>query len=202
MVKYICFTLLAVTLLIGCQTGKEMHYFREGDNYYRLRISEHSVSAKARYLAGFFDQHAVDMYFSDLSKTIDSPIVFISPNSPPSYGPSDGHRKLVIILSTNSDAIAEQIGAFASSEETLKLIADLANVDKINEIAEAQTEGVILDTLKAYVQRSATAYLNLPDTADSAAVKAAICNFLQDLKTYPGIDADRMNSLNQKYCKP
>jgi hypothetical protein len=57
--------IISVTIvLISCQSAKELHYFKTGGNYYRLMIDEKSFASKARYLSGYFDEKAVDKYFS------------------------------------------------------------------------------------------------------------------------------------------
>ncbi|MGZ3861732.1 MAG: hypothetical protein ACXVPN_00395 [Bacteroidia bacterium] len=123
------FFLVGIFLIAtACQSAKELHYFKCKGNYYRIQIRESSFASKARYLSGHFDEKAVDNYFGEMSQPNDS-VRFIS---------SDGSNinektKLVLILSSNSNSISDQIGALADNEDLLYTIAKLANKDKITE---------------------------------------------------------------------
>lgn len=142
--KSLLLFVLPFVVLNSCQLVNEVHYFRSGDNYYRLTVRARAFASKSRYLAGYFDENAVDNYFSELTKkdTVnyfykaanekggkDSKSLEINPNS-----------KLVMILSTNSDAVSDQIGNLAQNDQTLEILARLANKDKINENNDLNTK--------------------------------------------------------------
>lgn len=122
-----------ILLLTSCQSAKELHYFKEGNNYYRLRIKEKAWLSSSRYLSGYFEEASVDRYFGELRRPDSTKLVtVIEPSDGENTNPRDkNNSKLVLILSTNSEAIAEQISALSKNEETLELIARLANKDII-----------------------------------------------------------------------
>lgn len=138
----IIFIFITVLFFSSCQMGKELHYIKDGKNYYRIKINEVSFASKSRYLSGFFDVNALEKYFGEMkqpseddekndrsSKSSDytfKEVIDASGNT------SDKkEKKLMMVLSTNSDAIANQIGMLVDNEEMLKNIAYIANKDKI-----------------------------------------------------------------------
>lgn len=142
-------------VLSGCTRFKEVHYFRDEagspDNYYRLEVKGHTLMTSARYVSGYFDEEAVNQYFSefkqpekgkfgvadsDSSKTAD-----IEPLS----GSRDG-QQLVMILSSNSDAVASQLGSYTENQKTLDALVQLVNRDRILSAAEAKSNLVVQQT--------------------------------------------------------
>jgi hypothetical protein len=181
---------LFVCAIFGCQSAKELHYFKSGGNYYRLRINESSFASKSRYLSGYFDEKAVDKYFSEMSQP-DS-------GSFTEWVSGTKGSQLVMILSTNSNSIAEQIGNLASNEALLENIAILANKDKIeqgkanaNELKELkQTGESILTAGNAYFP-----------AADSNNIKRNVMDFLDNLrlKVKGKITLNNIDSAVSKY---
>ncbi len=183
--------LLATILLQSCQTGHELHYFKAGGNYYRIKINEKSFASKARYLSGYYDDKAVDKYFSEMSQPKESEqkaedVTFIKPVSTTTGSDHlviDSNKQFVMILSTNSDAVSEQIGAFADNEIILESIARLANKDKVDE-----SNNYLADVTKSHDRNKAVIQLgdqfiaSLADTDDNIKVKNNILIFLQNLK--------------------
>lgn len=189
--------LSVVCLLISvtsCQVGHELHYFKSGNNYYRLKINESSFASKARYMSGFYDEKAVDRYFGEMSQPVESDSikardVYFFKTDAADYTADklkiDSTKKLVMILSTNSNAIAEQIGAFAENDKILETIMRLNNKGKLAENSD------LIRQLEFGKKRSlstialGTRYMEaLADTASVAEVKSAMSSFLtymQDL---------------------
>lgn len=112
--------LLATLLLAGCASRfGEHHYFKSEDgegapvNYYRVTVRGGTFLSNSRYLSGYFDEEAVDTYFSQASTGKGFP-----PASKGKLQPVDEalrDRKLVLILSANSDAMAGEIGQIADN---------------------------------------------------------------------------------------
>lgn len=140
--------LAAVMLLLpGCaaQFG-DVHHFatvntttHQVENIFRVTVSGHAEMTNARYIAGFYDERAVDLFFNEVKagdltpgrgadpifKTVDctglddaackakqDQVLRIVP-----VGSEAGnHGTFVLILSTNADAIAGTIGAFSESD--------------------------------------------------------------------------------------
>lgn len=133
------YLLVAVILLLTqCQGAKELHYFKKGDNYFRLKVREYSIFSSSRYLSGYYDENAVDNYFGEISRP-DSFKVYkaystarLSKESPGFYD----NKKLVLLLSTKSEAVSNSISNIAENEKTLQIMAKIMNKDKVNETRE------------------------------------------------------------------
>lgn len=122
-----CLLFLMITL-VSCQATKELHYIKEGDNYYRLKIKQHSFLSSSRYMSGYFDPAAVDAYFGDVKKSeVQSNIAVLDKKS----GKCSGGRELVLILSSNSDAVAQEITSISDNAALFSLLQGLANQDKL-----------------------------------------------------------------------
>lgn len=123
-------------MLWSCQASKELHYFKEGDNYYRLKIRQHAFLSSSRYLSGYFDPHAVDVYFGDIKKNKgeNNQLVRISKEGKE----CKENRQLMLILSTNSDAVAQEVSGIVENAALFSLVSQLANQDKILEQANVQ----------------------------------------------------------------
>ena len=121
-----------VTLLSGCSHISEVHYFKSKTgnppNFYRLRITGSSFLSSSRYVSGYFDEQAVNNYFGEFSQPTNgqfgSPATNTQQIVPIDGGAQEG-TILLLLLSANSDAIADQIGAIAKSTDTANLIGGL-----------------------------------------------------------------------------
>jgi hypothetical protein len=126
----------------GCSSFSETHYFKsEGEpaNYFRLRVRGQTGLGSARYLSGYFDEEAVNAYFNETAQPDKARFAATKPSTdaeadegesgagtssdkelarvrPLGAAPGDD-RILVMLLSSNSDEIAEQIGAFAENRQ-------------------------------------------------------------------------------------
>jgi hypothetical protein len=204
--------ILAATLMVcSCQTGKEVHYFKEGDNYYRLRIKEKALFSSSRYISGFFEEAAVDRFFGEIKR----------PDSTFRVNPklekitsSDGTsslegKKLVLILSTNANAISDQIGALAKNEEALEMIARLANQDVIDRNAQLNAQRARHDLYVADVTATMDSYLGtmVPATlaANPSDGRAHIESMLDNLVVMMGgspTNGDFQRALNMLQNRP
>ncbi|HTU61038.1 MAG TPA: hypothetical protein VMF89_21440, partial [Polyangiales bacterium] len=123
---------LCAALLGGCSAMvREEHYFatyaksdspHEPRNFFRLEITGASTFSNARYIAGFYDPRAVDLFFNELKPQSSDRTLFsanlqlpgestvLTPLSPGDRG------TYVMVLSTNADAIADAIGSFSESQ--------------------------------------------------------------------------------------
>ncbi|MBL7739586.1 MAG: hypothetical protein JNK14_10220 [Chitinophagaceae bacterium] len=161
-----------LVIISGCQSARELHYFKSDGNYYRLKINEKSFASKARYLSGYFDERAVDKYFSEMSQPDSAKVVQWLTN----HGEN---VKLVMILSTNSNSISEQIGNLANNEDLLETVARLANKDKIAQSNIANSE---IDNYKSMAGNIAAACTTYFATATVTDIKTNISDFLSHLK--------------------
>jgi len=151
---------LPIALCGACATTfEEHHYYQALDpktekvtNYYRLTVRGYAAMSSARYISGYYDERAVDLYFNEVkvaqtpegatstqelfSKEIKDPGTqeVIKPLSPDSQ-----HGAFVMILSTNASNVSRTIGQFAENQVVADAITNLANRDVLLQTASVAT---------------------------------------------------------------
>jgi hypothetical protein len=127
---------ICILSLSGCSTFHEVHFFKDKatpiPNYYKLSVKGQTLFSSSRYLSGYFDEEAVDDYFSEITqpeKARFKPHDNTQNNVEPLDSKLD-NRRLVLILSSNSDAVATQIGAFVENKKNEESLSRLLNLDK------------------------------------------------------------------------
>ena len=148
MKKHLCFLLLYV-VSTGCSSSfSEKHYFKSADaqgnpiNYFRVSVSGNTFLSSSRYLSGYFDEKAVDSYFDQIAQPDKALFKDQASADGGNVQPLNGNlknRKLVLLLSSNSDAISQQIGQFANNQAIMADLTRLVYRDNIKEAREAQT---------------------------------------------------------------
>jgi hypothetical protein len=133
----------------GCVTTfHEDHFFQSvssrggrATNYFRVRVDGHASLSTARYISGYYDERAVDLFFNEV-KSNETLKLFESDSVEPGstdkikpLSPDDKHGALVMILSTNAKAVTDAIGQFAESQVTADALTNLLNR---REILDAQ----------------------------------------------------------------
>lgn len=123
--------LSALLLTSGCATSfTEDHYFKSVSassgrptNYFRLRIHGRACFSSARYIAGYYDERAVDLFFDEMKSAssqddakIESlfqggEIDLVGEKIAP-LPPAPEHGAFLMIFNTNAKAVANAIGAF------------------------------------------------------------------------------------------
>lgn len=138
--RFLGFTLAA--LLAGCSISfQETHYFKSGTaspsavpNYYRLTVQGRAVVSSARYISGYFDEDTINTYFNEYTQPAGAAIY--PPTRPAATGEAQPvakglqDKKLIMILSSNSDEVANQIGALAASKQFTASLAGLMARDQ------------------------------------------------------------------------
>ena len=175
---------LLLSLLTGCMSSlSESHFFKSEDaygnpvNYYRLKVSGKNFLSSTRYLSGYFDETAVDAYFNQFSQPdkglFDGTIKTGGTDVKPLENALSG-RKLVLLLSSNSDAIAQQIGQFANNQAVMADLTRLIYRDHVKEAQSAKTS-VELQQMrgKALSDIGDKVIGELSDDADKATAEAS-----------------------------
>jgi hypothetical protein len=190
--------------LLGCGAHvRETHYFRSSEpspaaqrNYFRVEIHARVIGTKVRYLAGYFDDAAVDQYFAEFTQpeslegTLvpdgddEAPSAEITPVDPKLIG-SD----LVLLLSNNVDEVAAQIGAIGKGQQTQAALANIVNRDQIDAAQRARDRAELDRQAAASVANIAarTAETLDPNTSASQA-KADLLVLANALAAYLGAD--------------
>jgi hypothetical protein len=144
---------LAVALAGCATTFEETHYFQSLDpttktptNYYRLKVTGYGAMTSARYVSGYYDERAVDLFFNEVkvSETASDATgvrkLFEEGQKPPGSSSDDTFKPLspsaengafVMILSTNASSVTQAIGQFGENQVIADAITNLANRDAI-----------------------------------------------------------------------
>lgn len=145
-------------VLAACSTNfREDHYFKSvgntGDkptNYFRLRITGEADFSSARYIAGYYDERAVDLFFDEMKSASSSNDAKIDPlfqggeidlgegEKIAPLSPTLENGAFLMIFSTNAKAVANTIGQFAESQVAADAITNLVNRDQVKEAARAK----------------------------------------------------------------
>jgi len=132
------------TCIFSCSTFKETHYFKDSlepvANYYKVDVSGYSLFSSSRYVSGYYDRTAILEYFGEIGQPEKARIVPAAANSG-----SDQTKELVLLLSSNSDAIANGFSNLVKNKNTINSIALLANKQKIENSAAVVSERSILE---------------------------------------------------------
>jgi len=214
--------LLLVTLLmvalVGCSsTFHETHFFKsesqpnEIANYYRLTVSGTTIFSSSRYLSGYFDEEIVNDYFNEIGQPDKGKLIPIgqpkneetklsnSNSSVTTTAQSKStqntkNASLLLLLSSNSDEISNQLGALSQSQEftasLTKLMApshfqaddaaaSLLRIDKIR--------GHVLATLGDQILSS------IPDNPDPKYLESRMLHFVNLLSADLGAPATFMS---------
>jgi hypothetical protein len=185
---------LALAQFAGCAaTVHENHYFaafketapnvREPVQFYRLTVDGNAQFANTRYLTGYFDERAVSLFFNEMrSSTSSSTKLFDDNMKLPGadagtritpLSPAAGEGAFVLIMSTNADAIAGTIGAFAESQVVADSLTRMLNRDRF--LAKAQSDARLsvqkaeATALVTQVEAHARAAKDAPTGAQAAA---------------------------------
>ena len=146
------FLFLLVSQLISCATfvGEE-HYFQAVDketgnvtNYYRLSVDGSAFMSSARYVSGYYDERAVDLFFNEMkisttkpTDTTSSMLFNAEANNPGTQNkitplsPTDENGAFLMVLSSNASSVTNTIGQFAENQIVADAITNLANRDVI-----------------------------------------------------------------------
>ncbi len=131
--------------MTGCVSFRETHLFRDNTpnvpNYYKVNIKGSTFFSKTRYVSGYFDEAAVLEYFGEFSQPDSSIADYLTsvkrPESSSNNSTSDVKltgeiegKRLVMILSSNSKAVADQIGALAENQQLMDALTSMATQEK------------------------------------------------------------------------
>lgn len=129
----------------GCSSvvHERHHYVEYADdgvtpvNFYRLTVDGSTSFTSSRFLSGFYDERAVDLFFNERQAPVNSRL-FPNDQKPPGttqpltpLDPDTKHGAYLLILSSNADAVADAIGNFADSELMAEAVSNLLSASSI-----------------------------------------------------------------------
>lgn len=185
--------------LSSCSTFKETHYFKDTlapvANYYKVQISGYSLLSSSRYISGYYDRMAIQEYFGEIGQPDKARFVPISVE-----GSTDQNKELVLLLSSNSDAIANSISNLVKNKATLNSVALLSNKDKIANAFTIQSERLAVENKITLFKMRIGA--SLPGDVTGLSDEELKQKYLQVVKNellqlYPGISTP--NSFTEIY---
>ena len=194
-------------LNVACLANfKEVHYFQQvrsgatASNYLRLTVSGHAWLSSSRYLAGFYDERAVDLFFNEIKQVApacsgtECAVTAVSAIRPICVSESDqigGCNKLgakppsdngafLMLFSTNASAVSDAIGQFAENQSVADALTGVFNRDAIKSArslkASSQTAAnqrqAVADDLDANVAAIP------PESAGAIALRAGVLRVL------------------------
>lgn len=200
--KIVTMALLAL-LACGCaSTFHENHFFKSDTssalaipNYYRLTIKGFAIFSSSRYVSGYFDEDTVNTYFNEYTQPAGAAIVprpkpddtkvaegkLNTPSIEPVSKDLKG-KKLIMILSSNSDEIATQIGALAASKQFTASLAGLVARDQYT-AADAADSRLTIEKSRAKATSDLVSRVvdGLPDKASKEDAEKTLLAFINTL---------------------
>jgi hypothetical protein len=159
-----------MALLTSCATVKETHYFQQPlpdssgrANYFRLQVRGEGTWSSARYIAGFYDERAIDLFFNEVKAASSTAPASDTKDTAPAASPSGAIRPLfpegtklpgtdesvkplkdpgngtfLMIFSTNANAVADAIGQFAENQLAADALTNIVNRRDVEAFADRQ----------------------------------------------------------------
>lgn len=185
--------------LISCSTFKETHYFKDSlepvANYYKVEVKGYSLLSSSRYVSGYYDRTAIQEYFGEIGQPEKARFTTISP-----VGATDQNKELVLLLSSNSDAIANGFSNLVKNKTTINSIALLANKDKIDQAqATGVDRAVVENEINLLKMRVEASLLKDPTGLTDVQIQQRYVQFVKTelAEMYPGVTTP--NTLDQLY---
>jgi len=200
---FICLASATFGLSACSTTTFEKHYFAHYDeatskpvNFYRMTINGSSKMSRSRYIAGYYDERAVDLFFNEV-KTLTGTEEVNRENIAPIFvdgqinpgttdkliplTPTSGNGAFVLVMSNNADSVVNAIGAFAESEVLAQSLSALLMKDRYKERlasdASASINASNATALKTNLQNLITA-AGTATNADAEALYLSALNAL------------------------
>lgn len=156
MLRWKCLLPILCALATGCASFHEEHYFQTTDtggtalNFFRVRVDGNAGLSRLRYLSGYYDERAVDLYFNEVKSPgqgsdVDIQPLFSagqkSPGTEEVIKPLEptSHGALVMIFSSNPNAVADTIGQFAETQQVADSLTNLFNRGNVRDARQSSS---------------------------------------------------------------
>lgn len=195
----IIIALLLLLLFSSCTTFRETHYFKDSlepiANYYKVDIKGYSLWSSSRYVSGYYDRNAIQEYFGEIEQPAKARFVPVGTNNT-----IDPNKELVLLLSSNSDAIANGFSNLVKNKTTINSIALLANKQKIDDAAKIKSNlSSIENKITLFKMRTSANLLTDATDLSDAQIKQRYLQFVKSelAQMYPGVETP--NNLKDIY---
>lgn len=184
---------VVITTILSCSSFSEVHYFKDrvtsntnGEtniipNYYKVKICGYSFLSSSRYVSGYFDQNAINLYFNEIVQPDNAKLFNTKTDSDNNKGivTNENGNELVVVLSTNAKAVTEQIGNIAKNQTILNSLAQLSQKDKIDEANTVKSEiNSVVNETQNFILKTDLYLKDLSTRTDDDEKKEAIRNYL------------------------
>ncbi len=213
----------AAGFLAGCAAkSDEIRYFAtvdsKGDavNHFRLTVKPRANATNARYISGFYDERAIDLFLNEHKVSTDKSgsIRPFFPTDLCAAGEDDAACKkkmddrlrlvpvgasgtvsdtsrFVMILSSNAGAVSDTIGSFASNENVLSNLLTIVNREPLRKAAITEATAPIDNASRAGVLTLVEEARKAAAAADSESERnASYLLILQTIARETGARAD------------
>ncbi|PVV50407.1 hypothetical protein DD829_22345 [Chryseobacterium sp. HMWF035] len=169
--------------MISCSTFNEVHYFKDGNksnqipNYYKVNVYGHTFLSSSRYMSGYFDKNAINLYFNEIKQPENAK--FLNFNKADSI---ESGNELVLLLSSNSKAISNNLGMLSKNQTVLNSIGFILQKDKYGQNQQISYLNKDLNLQKTILTVTVDSYLKKIDEKSEKDQKKVIENLLSLLK--------------------
>jgi hypothetical protein len=212
--------LLSVSVGGGCASAfHEHHYFKsatatgEPINYYCVSVDGLVLLSSSRYLSGYFSDDSINTYFGDYKQpanahfdasgaaaakppdtgggTSGAPAVAKTGEKVEPLGP-ETNRRLVLLLSSNSDAIAEGLSSLSKSSDFTTALTNLVGAKRIDASQKAKDSGVQADDSSQVLidKGKETLKMLAASSKDAKNFQARLLNYANDLARFLGSNVE------------
>ena len=191
--------LAGLSALSSCTTFHEVHFFKDHvdgiPNYYKLTVSGHTrLISKTRYYSGYFAEDAIDVYFNEFSQPANGSLDSVRKIS--SLSDANKGKQLVMILSSNADDIATQIGNITQTTNTVNAVVSLANGDQYKRLLTSKRGVSKRKTQNKLLVELGESLLTGLETKTQAEAQKALLQYTNALATELG-HADPFDDLDK-----
>ena len=194
--------LFVVALLApACTSFSEDHFFGvpqsslggtgvAKENYFRVRVKGRAALSSARYVSGYYDERAVDLFFNEVKASSgaqpDVRPLFVNDQKNPGtdqnikpLDPDEAHGVFVMIFSTNAKVIADVIGQFAENQVVADAITNLVNRDTVRRLQGADPQPIFEREQAKAVAAELERLMGMVPTAPAAPKDATLRAYLR-----------------------
>lgn len=168
--------------ITSCSTFNEVHYFKDSNklnqipNYYKVKVNGQTFLSSSRYMSGYFDKNAINLYFNEIKQNKGA-----KPLDSTKRDATEPGDELVLLLSSNSKAISENLGALSKNQTVMNSIGYILQKDKYEQGQEISYLKKDVAMRKDILILTVDSYLNNIEGSQGIDQKKIMTNLLTEL---------------------
>lgn len=178
-------------------------------NVFRLTVNGYVGFSSARYLSGWFDERAIDLFFNEILSTSEnqstrkifdpSGAAYTSAQNPVVPFSVDGKQgTFVMLLSSQTRAITDSIGNIAQNQNLMSAITAALNKDEIRQGLRLQAQGPVSAMKRTATLKELEGQAALLTANDADANRRAIGEMLRTIAYVRGdVQAQQQRSVDK-----